>query len=213
MDKLYADIGKKIKGLAKWSFIVEAIGTVIVGFILLLDEFFVLGLLLMFLGPIVAFVMSWCLYAFGEITDKLCDIERNTKFTYNDEARQEYETNQIAMQEALAKAKAEAEEQRQEAARLRQEKVEQLKEKVGQIKEKIEEQKEKIGEKIEEKNEAKIQREFANDSRKKGEILVVKANKFGDVICPHCNTNLYFEGNAVGVVKCSKCKCSLKIEK
>ena len=202
MHKLYADIGKKIKNLAIWSFIVEAIGAVIGGMILMIDWDFLLGLLVFLCGPIVAFVMSWCLYAFGEITDKICEIERNTKFTYNNEARQEYETNQIAMQEALAKAKAEAEEQRQEAAKARQEKVDQIKEKVGQIKEKIEM-----------KTEAEKQRESANNARKKGEILIAKANKFGDVICPCCNTSLYFEGNAVGIVKCSKCKCSLKIEK
>lgn len=202
MHKLYADIGKKIKNLAIWSFIIEAIGSVIGGMILMIDWDFLLGLLVFLCGPIVAFVMSWCLYAFGEITDKICEIERNTKFTYNNEARQEYETNQIAMQEALAKAKSEAEEQRQEAAKARQEKVDQIKEKVGQIKEKIEM-----------KTEAEKQRESANNARKKGEILIAKANKFGDVICPCCNTSLYFEGNAVGIVKCSKCKCSLKIEK
>lgn len=72
---------------------------------------------------------------------------------------------------------------------------------------------EQIKEKIEEKNEAKNQRKLANEACKKCETLVVKANKFGDVVCPNCNTNLYFEGNAVGIVKCSKCKCSLKIEK
>lgn len=103
MDKLYADIGKKIKGFAKWSFIVEAIGAFVAGLILLIDEFILLGLLLMLLGPIVAFVGSWILYGFGEIIDKLCDIERNTKFTYNDDARQEYEENQIQLQKELEK--------------------------------------------------------------------------------------------------------------
>ena len=143
------------------------------------------------------------------VSDKLFEIERNTKFTYNDEARQEYETNQITIQEALEKAKeeaekkkAEAEEQREEAAKARQEKVEQIKNNINQIKDKIDM-----------RTEAEKQRDLANEARKRGETLVVKANKFGDVTCPCCNTSLYFEGNAVGVVKCSKCKCSLKIEK
>ena len=78
---MYDNIGKKIKSLAKWTFIVEAIAAIITGISLLVaDEDLILaGLLTFFCGPIVAWVSSWLLYGFGEIIDKLCDIEFNTR--------------------------------------------------------------------------------------------------------------------------------------
>ena len=77
----YNEIGKKIKLLAKMSFIVEAIGAIITGIAFLidwgLDAWW--ALFIIFFGPIVAWVGSWLLYGFGEIIDKLCDIEENTR--------------------------------------------------------------------------------------------------------------------------------------
>ena len=77
----YDDIGKKIKGLAKASFIVEAIGAIITGFAFLigwgLDAWW--ALFIIFFGPIVAWVSSWLLYGFGELIDKTIDIEENTR--------------------------------------------------------------------------------------------------------------------------------------
>jgi hypothetical protein len=37
------------------------------------------GLLVMVVGPIIAWVSSWLLYGFGELIDKASDIERNTR--------------------------------------------------------------------------------------------------------------------------------------
>ena len=74
---MYDNIGGKIKGLAKATFIVEAIAAIIVGIVLLVEEEWWCTLIL-FCGPIVAWVSSWLLYGFGEIIDKLCDIEHNT---------------------------------------------------------------------------------------------------------------------------------------
>ena len=80
LDGLYQDIGKKIKSWAKWIFIVEAIGAVITGLSILLNGGeVVLALLTIVLGPCVALVSTWLLYAAGEAVDKLCDIERNTR--------------------------------------------------------------------------------------------------------------------------------------
>ena len=78
---MYDNIGGKIKGLAKVSFVVEAVITVITGIILMVaDEDLILsGLLVMVVGPIVGWVSSWMLYGFGEIIDKVSDIERNTR--------------------------------------------------------------------------------------------------------------------------------------
>ena len=68
---MYDNIGGKIKGLAKTMFIVEAIGAVITGIVLLAtdDDFILVGLLTLFCGPIVAWVSSWILYAFGELVE------------------------------------------------------------------------------------------------------------------------------------------------
>lgn len=74
---MYDNIGKKIKALAKASFIVEAIATVIVGLVLLTESEEPIFLLVLFFGPVVAWVSSWLLYGFGELIDKVCDIERN----------------------------------------------------------------------------------------------------------------------------------------
>ena len=68
---MYDNIGGKIKGLAKAMFIFEAIGAVITGFVLCTadDDFILAGLLTLFCGPIVAWVSSWILYAFGELVE------------------------------------------------------------------------------------------------------------------------------------------------
>ena len=84
---MYDNIGEKIKGLAKWTFIVEAIVAVITGIAMMMvgegEELSFYGLLVMLLGPIAAWVSSWLLYGFGEIITKLCDIERNTRGAVN----------------------------------------------------------------------------------------------------------------------------------
>lgn len=72
MDKLYENIGGKIKKWAKWIFIVEAVCTIITGFILLFDcnaDNVLWILLIIILGPIVAFVSTWILYAFGQLVE------------------------------------------------------------------------------------------------------------------------------------------------
>ena len=78
---MYDNIGKKIKGLATASFIVVAIAEVITGIALMVsdDDMILVGLLVMVVGPIVAWVSSWLLYGFGELIDKTCSIERNTR--------------------------------------------------------------------------------------------------------------------------------------
>lgn len=79
MDSWYANIGKKIKNWAKWIFIVEAISAVISGFCVLFSDLWWVGLLVIIFGPIVAWVSSWILYAFGELVDKTMANEENTR--------------------------------------------------------------------------------------------------------------------------------------
>lgn len=81
---LYIDIGKKIKNLAKWTFIVEAIGSIITPIVLFIasgepDDFILISLFILIFGPIVAYVSSWILYAFGELVDKTSENEKNTR--------------------------------------------------------------------------------------------------------------------------------------
>ena len=98
---MYDNIGKKIKGLAKWIFIVEAVSAVISAIALMAedDDFIWIGLLLIVVGPLVAWVSSWMLYAFGELVDKTCDIERNTRggFVQIDAAKAERKAKLDAM--------------------------------------------------------------------------------------------------------------------
>lgn len=75
MDKIYANIGYKVKRLAFMSCIVEAIAAVIGGVALLIDYGFEgwWALFIIIGGPIVAWVASWVLYAFGELVDHVCN--------------------------------------------------------------------------------------------------------------------------------------------
>lgn len=83
LDNLYENIGGKVKSLAKCAFIVEAIGAIITGFVLVASDsglaFY--GLLTIVFGPIVAWVSSWILYAFGELVDKTCALAEKNGIT------------------------------------------------------------------------------------------------------------------------------------
>ena len=85
LDNLYENIGSKIKNLAKWIFIVEAIGAIITGLVLLCkDEDLILyGLITLACGPIVAYIGSWILYAFGELVEDVHAIRNKEETTRN----------------------------------------------------------------------------------------------------------------------------------
>lgn len=75
---MFENIGKKIKVLAKVIFFIEAISAIIAGFVLCMEEDEML-IIISFVGPIVAWISSWLLYGFGELIDKVCDIEKSTR--------------------------------------------------------------------------------------------------------------------------------------
>ena len=81
LDNLYENIGGKIKNWAKWIFVIEVIGAVITGLVLFFtDEDLILyGLLTLVCGPIVAYIGSGILYAFGELVEKTADNENITR--------------------------------------------------------------------------------------------------------------------------------------
>ena len=71
---LYNNIGRKIQHLAFWGFVVEAIGAVVGGVAMLIDENAV-GIVLLIVGPIVAWVSSWLLYAFGQLVENVAHMD------------------------------------------------------------------------------------------------------------------------------------------
>ena len=78
---MYENIGGKIKGLAKASAIIGIIAAIIYGWFLMVtdSDMIIVGLLTMVGGPFGAWISSWVLYGFGELIDKVCNIERNTR--------------------------------------------------------------------------------------------------------------------------------------
>lgn len=82
LDRLYTNIGKKIKNWAKWIFLIDAIVTIVSALIMMFsgdDALLLTGIILILIGPILAWVFSWILYAFGEMVDKICENEKNTR--------------------------------------------------------------------------------------------------------------------------------------
>ena len=75
---MYGNIGEKIKGLAIATFIIETVAAVIAGIALWVSIEEGWCVLIVFCGPIVAWLSSLLIYGYGEIIDKLCEIERNT---------------------------------------------------------------------------------------------------------------------------------------
>lgn len=77
---MYKNIGKKIKGLALGTFIVEAVAAIIIGLLFIIEDedMIPISLLIMVVGPVVAWIFSWVLYGFGELIDKTAKNECNT---------------------------------------------------------------------------------------------------------------------------------------
>lgn len=67
----YENIGDKIKGLAQMIFVIEAIAAFIAGIALIAsdEDLIPLGLLVIVIGPIIAWVSSWLLYGFGQLIE------------------------------------------------------------------------------------------------------------------------------------------------
>ncbi len=79
---MYDNIGEKIKRLAKTIFIVEAIVSVIVGVTLWIEIEEWWCAIILFCGPIIAWVSSWLLYGFGELIEKTSENEQNSHNLY-----------------------------------------------------------------------------------------------------------------------------------
>ena len=102
---MYDNIGGKIKILAKVSFIVAAIAEVITGITIMAvnDDLVVYGLLVMIVGPIVAWVSSWVLYGFGQLIEN-SDIVAEEYNRKNEKHEKVVEKNEERKQEQRKKA-------------------------------------------------------------------------------------------------------------
>lgn len=83
---MFDNIGKKIKSLASilcWvgiiAYVIAAIIMIAIGVDEYEDGLTVFGVILLFVGPLMSWVSSFFMYGFGELIDKACDIERNTR--------------------------------------------------------------------------------------------------------------------------------------
>lgn len=76
---MYSKIGAKIKTLAVVCCIIESILAAIAGIVLSSYGNLGLGTLVLILGPTVAYLFSLLLYGFGELIDKVCNIEKSTR--------------------------------------------------------------------------------------------------------------------------------------
>ena len=84
---MFNDIGKKIKNWAKfvcWTGIIMSVIYAIIMFVMVGEApygtevfYFGLGIAFLFVGPLLSWIGSFFVYGFGELIDKICDIERN----------------------------------------------------------------------------------------------------------------------------------------
>ena len=74
---MFNNVGEKIKGVAIAIFILEIIGCFFCGLLIITKaKLKLVGCLILFLGPIAAYVSALIPYGFGELIDKACKIER-----------------------------------------------------------------------------------------------------------------------------------------
>jgi len=111
LNNLYENIGGKIKKWAKWMFIVEAIGSIITAIVLPIasgdpDDFILISVLIAIVGPIVAWVGSWILYAFGELVEDTHAMRKKYYPMAEEQANREAEEKAKREAKELAQKKA-----------------------------------------------------------------------------------------------------------
>ena len=78
-EKLFEDIGKKIKGIAIAAFVIGIIGSVVAGLDAIVDQQFLGGILIMVFGFLCSWLSVVLLYGFGELIETAKKIEKNTR--------------------------------------------------------------------------------------------------------------------------------------
>ena len=100
---MYNNICGKIKSLAVWIFIVEAIAAIIGGITLIANDNGLVGFLTIVFGPIAAWVSSWLLYGFGQLIEN-SDIIAAEYSRKNEKHEKVVEKNNERKQEQRKKA-------------------------------------------------------------------------------------------------------------
>ena len=98
---MYDNIGSKLKILAVVIGIIQAVGSFVIGVVILADEGGV-GLLVVLLGPLFAWITTWALYALGQIADDVRAV-KNQNATIIKKIKN-YKDPQIASQEKIGEA-------------------------------------------------------------------------------------------------------------
>ena len=120
---MFDNIGKKIKSLASilcWvgiiAYVIAAIIMIAIGVDEYEDGLTAFGVILLFVGPLMSWISSFFMYGFGELIDKACDIERNTRGGERKSAAQaKVETERIEKLERLRSQDLITEEEYQQA--------------------------------------------------------------------------------------------------
>ena len=102
---MYNNVGGKIKALAMGICIIEAVALVITGFVLM-EEIGGTAILIVLLGPVVAWLSSLVLYAFGELVEDVHAL-RNKEGT-TEEAKAKRNAEEKAKRKAEEKARLQA---------------------------------------------------------------------------------------------------------
>ena len=91
---MFNEIGKKIKGVASAVCWIQVAIYAIVGIIIMAttEELVIVGLLIIVVGGLFAWLSSITLYGFGELIDKVCSIEK----TVNAEKYQKQSSNNFS---------------------------------------------------------------------------------------------------------------------
>ncbi len=79
---MYDNIGGKLKSWAKILLVLGAVGFLLIGIALCILEtrlMIICGIVVMIVGIPISCVGSMVLYGFGELIEKACEIERNTR--------------------------------------------------------------------------------------------------------------------------------------
>ncbi|MBO5837368.1 MAG: hypothetical protein J6Q92_05690 [Oscillospiraceae bacterium] len=102
----FENIGGKIKNLAKWScwitILLIWIAAPIAFFILIAEEseFVVIPLVAAIIAPVLVWIGSWAMYAFGEFVERTCDNEDNTRLILEKLTEDNYDSDYTPTDEA-----------------------------------------------------------------------------------------------------------------
>ena len=76
---MYDNIGAKIKVLAQVIAWIGIAGSVITGFVIIIESAGV-GIGILIVGSLMSWISSWFMYGFGELIEKTTEIAKNTSF-------------------------------------------------------------------------------------------------------------------------------------